>query len=97
MVPTDSDRCTCGGEDSDGRGDVLRCPVHGIGEVTFTVCGDVPWEEMTPETQGAIRAVAQAAARFMSAEEIAEHERCKQSVIDARRSAESNEGQRYIP
>lgn len=25
------DNCTCGGEDSDGRGDVLRCPVHGIG------------------------------------------------------------------
>lgn len=24
-------RCTCGGEDSDGRMDVLRCVVHGIG------------------------------------------------------------------
>jgi hypothetical protein len=24
-------RCTCGHEDSDGRGDVLACPVHGIG------------------------------------------------------------------
>ncbi len=23
--------CSCGGEDSDGRGDVLACPVHGIG------------------------------------------------------------------
>jgi len=55
--------CVCGGEDSDGRGDVLRCPVHGIGEpeVTFTVCGDVPWDEMSPKTQAAIRAVAQAA------------------------------------
>lgn len=23
------EQCTCGGEDSDGRMDVLRCPVHG--------------------------------------------------------------------
>lgn len=66
----DSKRCTCGGEDSDGRMDVLRCPVHGIGpepwdesepEIAFTVCGDVPWDEMSPETQGAICAVARAA------------------------------------
>lgn len=25
------DACSCGHEDSDGRGDVLACPVHGIG------------------------------------------------------------------
>jgi hypothetical protein len=25
-------RCTCGGEESDGRGDVLACAVHGIGD-----------------------------------------------------------------
>lgn len=31
------------------------------GEVTFTVCGGVPWEEMRPETQEAIRAVVRAA------------------------------------
>lgn len=32
----------------------------------------------------------------MSPEEVAEYERCKQSVIDARRSAERNEGQEMI-
>lgn len=31
LLPRDfSGVCVCGGEDSDGRGDVLRCPVHGI-------------------------------------------------------------------
>lgn len=30
MTPTHYD-CSCGHEDSDGRGDVLRCPIHGIG------------------------------------------------------------------
>lgn len=38
----------------------------------------------------------EAAAASLSAEERTEYERCKQSVIDARRSAERNEGQRYI-
>lgn len=28
-------KCTCGGEDSDGRIDVLRCPVHGVGEGAY--------------------------------------------------------------
>lgn len=34
--------------------------------------------------------------RYLSAEEIAEYERCQQSVIDARRSAARNEGQEMI-
>lgn len=29
--------------------------------ITFTVCGDVSWDEMSPKTQEAIRAVVQAA------------------------------------
>jgi hypothetical protein len=32
----DLTRCTCGGENSDGRGDVLECVVHGIGAPAFS-------------------------------------------------------------
>ncbi len=34
--------------------------------------------------------------KYLPADEIAEYRRCQQSVIDARRSAERNEGQRWI-
>lgn len=38
----------------------------------------------------------QAIRNALPPEEVAEYERCQQSVIDARRSAERNEGRRYI-
>lgn len=44
----------------------------------------------------AILTVARDPARVLPPEEVAEYERCQQSVIDARRSAERNEGQRWI-
>lgn len=34
--------------------------------------------------------------KYLSAEEVAEYKRCQQSVIDARRSAERNEGQQWV-
>jgi hypothetical protein len=41
---TGSAACTCDHEDSDGRGDVLRCPVHGIGSASGSAvpCPDHP-------------------------------------------------------
>lgn len=41
-------RCTCDHEDCDGRGDVLACPVHGIGPEWFEPPTDDDYEPVWP-------------------------------------------------
>ncbi len=43
-----------------------------------------------------IRDVLEHPEKYLSPDEVAEYKRCQRSVIDARRSAERNEGQRWI-
>lgn len=82
-----------GCEECDGTGQRVRTHIDAGDGVTLSVSGSAP---LSDEDVEALKRIGQAAIEALPAEDQARYEDCKQSVVDARRSAERNEGKDMI-